>query len=234
MEPEDVWVMVNFISKHNIVCLGLKENANHLLYSVLSPDNLLELYALNHYGFSILLGANNPDSAKESPRESPKTPTKDSSTKDLPQIEALKLQNLTLHDPNSNDFNPYVPGTSPRKQNSSRNSIIINDYNASHLKLPDVTLTTSPHTPNAEITFLLLKYASKKAVLKYISKTSKSPNIKLLQQDLRKYKNELNTTVAAAKWTLKQRNKEIKTFIAKKKAQAADIRPRSGSQLKRD
>lgn len=245
MDPEDVWVMLNFVTKYSLNCPGLKEGASNLLYSVLSPDNVLELYSLNHYGFSILLASNNTDSgSQESPRESPReTSSPKRSPRDVtienPQIEALKLQSIALHDmtnstaPSDYPSLGYASGTSPRGKH--RNSIIINDT-STPIKPAEATITTSsPHNPNTDITLLILKYASKKAVLNYITKYSKSPNIKLLQQDVKKYKNELNA-VQNQKLVMKQKNLEIKSFVKTRAALVLDpnIRPRSDSTMKKN
>jgi hypothetical protein len=53
IEPEDAWVMYTFVVKRGIICTGLKERACYLFYNSLSPDNLLDLIALNRYGFTI-------------------------------------------------------------------------------------------------------------------------------------------------------------------------------------
>jgi len=74
---------------------------------------------------------------------------------------------------------------------------------------------------------LLLKYASKKAVLQYslqhLNKKSFNANLKLLQQLLRKHKTELeNDVIVKPLW--KERQKEVKSFMRWKKIEGHDLK----------
>lgn len=250
VEAEDAWVMYNFVIKHGIICPGLKEKACYQFYNSLSPENLLDIFALNRYGFTINTLPYNPadsarysarDNKEGSPSESPTvsrnnmgsispttTTTATATTPTTPPSPKNPNPNLipnTYHSNNNNDTNYRASINLPGGIN--RNSISIN-------RAPNpASPSSSPsfNSANQEILLSLLKYASKKGVMKYVTKhTKKNPTLKQLQSELRKYKTDPETDVSRL-W--KDRQREVKAFAKRKKLQPADSFQKQQSEVGR-
>lgn len=218
IESEDAWVLYNFVVKHGVMCTGLKERVCYLFYNALSPDNLLDLVALNRYGFTINTLPYNPaDSARYA------ASYKEGSPSNVPTIPTGWGSIASSNTPNMIPNTNLIPNNNniPNESANYWASIVLpNSINRNSITINRPTPNSSFHSANQEILLSILKYASKKAVNKYITKHhKKNPTIKLLQTELRKYKTEpeMDTTRL---W--KDRRKEVKAFAKRKKVQATE------------